>query len=152
MASGIQSLNEVYSRASPVDDSEAVHTSGQRQGLDRTRAAYPAVRPPDCKSAAEAFNVICGSSPGYEATAPSGAARLRRDSKVPLPPKGFTFARAEELLEGTSLAAWTSWRKELLRSPAEYRAALDDAGPVKPHVDQPRVYADLFCTSLRNAT
>ena len=59
MASGLQSLNEVYSRASPVDASEAVHTSGQRQGLDRIRAAYQAVRPPECKSAAEAFNVLC---------------------------------------------------------------------------------------------
>ena len=107
---GVQALNEVFSRAPPLGADPVPPTEGQRSSLERIRAAYSDIAPPECKSTAAAFNVLCGSRPGYGAEVPSGAARLRRDSKVSLPPKGLVFADATQLLRGKNLRAWTQWR------------------------------------------
>ena len=58
----------------------------------------------------------------------------------------MVFADATQLLRGKNFSAWTQWRTQLMRSPAEYAEAVKAAGPIQPHVDpllakSPEVYA-----------
>ena len=142
----MRSMNEIYSKTSASEAGSRL-SSLRLASSSRICSAYQGVSAAECKSAAEAFEALCGSVPGYTDNGVKQA--TFKEDLVSLPDPCSKMEDGADLLTVSDFEAWRDWRPVLLRSPSELQEAIALEGRVPPHTEpelkrKPGCYARLI--------
>ena len=129
---GVRSMNEIFSKTS-ASEAGSRPSSIQLTSLSRICNAYQGISAAECNNAAEAFNALCGSVPGYTGNGVKQA--TFKEGLVSSPDPGAKMADGSALLTGSDFEAWRDWRRVLLRSPSELREVTALEERVAPDTD-----------------